>query len=107
MRALESWDDAFGLRKQMEGCERFRVRRIDVLDAAGCPEEGVLWTDRWIIQACSHRMRLVDLSVTVLEHEGFESVQHALCASADACGVPSGLEPFASSLDPVHRDART
>ncbi len=106
MRRLERGNDAFELRAQLEGVERFLVGCRHVGDAAAVPEPGVLGPDAGVIEAGRYRVALENLAVVVLQQIRAVAVQHAGAPAVHGGGVPVfHVEPVPSGLDPVDRHA--
>src|SRR5438093_801544 len=92
VRRLERGDDALGPREKAEALERLGVGARDVADATGLVQIRVLGTHTRIVEAGRDGMRLVDLSVGVLEDEAARAVQYAFAPADDRRGVLPALD---------------
>ncbi len=111
VRGLERRHDPLELGEQVKRVERLAVLDPHVRHAAGVVPEGVLGTDRGVVEAGRHRVRRADLAVLVLEDVAARPVQDAGGAAGEARRVlaqaraaPAGLDP--DQLDVPVRDER-
>ena len=77
MRTLKRGDNPLCARETIERFDRRFVVNRTVLNASFVVEEGVLRTDRRIVEAAGDRVNWRGLSLGIFEHEAFEPVHDA------------------------------
>src|SRR3984957_15014520 len=90
VRGLERRDDAFELRAELEGVERFLVGRRKIGHPSHVVEPRMLGPDARIVEPGGDRMSLEDLAVLGLQKISAVAVQHARAPAIDRGRVAIG-----------------
>ena len=99
MGRLQGRDDAFRARTQLEGGQRLYIRDSDIFHAARLMEPGVLGSDAGIVEARGNRVRVLDLTIRILQQIGSVAVQNAGAAGGKGSGVFASFNALACRLD--------
>ena len=101
---LERRQDAFELRAELKRRQRLGVGDGYVLDPPDVVQPGVLRPDSRIVEARRDRMRVIDLTVIVLQQVGAVAVQHAGPPRRERSRMAPGLDALPACFDADQAD---
>src|SRR5690606_33485811 len=86
-------------RAELEGFQHLVVTGVGEIDAFLVAIEGVLGTDRGVIETGADRVRELDLAVVVLKDVGLRALENAELAAFETRGVFAAFDAAAAGFD--------